>query len=110
MSPGCAGRYCLRKSLKRRSPIKQMPVESVFFGGGGRRVVARVATNLRFVQFAHRKQRPGDLLAAHRVQEVALILVRIQALEQLAAAVQVAAANVVAGGDEVGTQHQCVIE
>ncbi|MCY1175531.1 hypothetical protein D9M73_157730 [compost metagenome] len=31
ISPGCAGRYCLRKSLKRRSPIKQMPVESFFF-------------------------------------------------------------------------------
>ncbi|MCY1303608.1 hypothetical protein D3C84_1142620 [compost metagenome] len=31
ISPGWAGRYCLRKSVKRRSPMKQMPVESFFF-------------------------------------------------------------------------------
>ena len=28
ISPGCAGRYCIRKRLKLRSPIKQIPVES----------------------------------------------------------------------------------
>ncbi len=44
------------------------------------------------------------------MQEVALVLVRVQALEQLAAAIAVTTPHVMAGGDEVGAEHQGIIE
>jgi len=65
----------------------------VFLGDGA---------HFRLFQLAHREQGASNLFAAHGVQEVALVLVRVQALEQLGAAVDVAAAHVVAGGDQVG--------
>ena len=39
-----------------------------------------------------------------------MILVRIEALEQFGAPVDVAAAHIVAGGNQVGAEHQGVIE
>ncbi|RMS13201.1 hypothetical protein ALP75_200108 [Pseudomonas syringae pv. actinidiae] len=44
------------------------------------------------------------------MQEVALVLVRVQALEQLGAPVDITAAHVVAGGNQVGAQHQCIVQ
>ena len=44
------------------------------------------------------------------MQEVALILVRIETLEQFGTPVDIAAAHVVAGCNQVGTEHQGVIK
>src|SRR5690606_23661596 len=48
---------------------------------GGQLVFLGDGAYLRFFQFADREQGLGDLLTANGMQEVALILVRIQALE-----------------------------
>ena len=53
---------------------------------------------------------PGVIETTDGVQEVALILIRIEALEQFSMAVDVAAAHIVAGGNQVGAEHQGVIE
>ncbi|MNV57734.1 hypothetical protein D3C71_1500790 [compost metagenome] len=65
---------------------------------------------MRFFQLADREQGLGDLFAADGVQEVALVLVRVQALEQFGAAIDVAATHVVTGGDQVGAEHHGVVE
>ncbi|MCY1510468.1 hypothetical protein D9M68_448460 [compost metagenome] len=76
----------------------------------GQAVLLGNRAHCRLFQFADREQGAGDLLAAHRMQEVALVLVRVQALEQFGAAVDVAAAHVMTGGDQVRAERQGIVE
>src|SRR5690606_18062357 len=75
--------------------------QAVFFGDG---------SYLRFFQLANGKQGLAQLLAAYGVEEVALVLVRVQALEQFAASVDIAAANIVPRCDQVGAERQGIVE
>ena len=68
------------------------------------------AAHLGLVQLTHWKQRAAELRLRQPVQEVALVLARVQALEQLEAAVHLAHAGVVAGGDLLGAQAHRVVQ
>ena len=76
----------------------------IFFLGGGQAVFFGDGAHCRFFQLTDREQGAGNFLAADGVQEVALVLVRVQALEQFGERASVTTAHVVAGGDQVGTQ------
>ncbi len=76
----------------------------------GQAMLLRNRADLGLLQLADGKQRLGQLLASDGMQEVALVLVGVEALEQFAAAIAVATPHVMASGDEVGTEHQGVIE
>ncbi|MCY1214233.1 hypothetical protein D9M72_260410 [compost metagenome] len=82
----------------------------VLLASGGQAMLFGDGANFRLLQFAHREQGAGDLLAADGMEEVALVLVRVQALEQFGAAIDIAAAHIVAGGDQVSSQRQGVVE
>jgi hypothetical protein len=68
------------------------------------------AAHLGLGQLAHREHGLGQLGLVEPVQEVALVLQRVQALEQLEAAVHFAHPGVVAGGDLVGAQAHGVVQ
>ncbi|KPX61431.1 Uncharacterized protein ALO39_05535 [Pseudomonas syringae pv. lapsa] len=78
--------------------------------GSGQAVLFGNGAHFRFFQLANREQGAGNLLAANGVQEVALILVRVQALEQLGTSIDITAAYVMACSNKVGAEHQCVVE
>ena len=59
---------------------------------------------------AHGEQGLLQLGMAHRVQEVALVLVVVQSLQQRALALAFTAARIVAGGDEIGAQLPGVLQ
>ena len=65
--------------------MKQMPVESFFFAFGRPISAARRRTSV-LAQLAQRKQGARELRLAQPVQEVALVLARVEALQQLEAA------------------------
>lgn len=77
----------------------------VFFTGGGQLMLRRQAAHLGLGEFAQGKQGLLQFTVANRVQEVALVLVVVQALEQGALASAGAAPRVVASGDIVGAQE-----
>ena len=104
------GRQVLLEEIAEAAFADEADAGGVLLLGGGQAVLFGDGAHLGLFQFAHREQAAGDLFAAHGVQEVALVLVRVQALEQLAAAVNIAAAHVMAGGDQVGAEHQRVVE
>ena len=89
--------------------MKQMPVLS-FLAAIGQAVLARDAPHLGLGQLADREQALGQLLAGHRVQEIALVLAGIEALEQPRAAVDERHARVVPGGDARRAQRLGVLD
>jgi hypothetical protein len=91
--------------------MKQMPVES-FFLALGRPISGRQCGAPRFVQLAHREQRFGQLRLVQPVQKVALVLGRVQALEQLMPAGGSVLAHpcVVSGGNLFGTQAHGMVQ
>lgn len=104
------GRQVLLEEITETALADEADAGGILLLGGGQAVLFGDGTHLRLLQLAHRKQAAGDLLAAHGVQEVALVLVGVQALEQFAAPVHIAAAHVMAGGDQVGAQHQGIVQ
>ena len=86
--------------------MKQMPVLSLRAWSGG--LCERAYGGLG--ERADRKARPRELALPQRVQEVALVLVRVGALEQAIALAVERQPRVVAGGDGIGAQRQGVVE
>ena len=66
--------------------------------------------HVRFCHGAQRKERLFQFAVADGVQEIALVLVAVQALEQGAQAVRLAAAGVVSGGYCVRAQRPRVVQ
>ena len=89
--------------------MKQMPVESFFFAFG-RLISAAMLAHLGLLQLADREQRARELRLVQAVQEVALVLAGVEALEQLDARRRSAHPGVVPGGDLLGAQAQRVVE
>ena len=90
--------------------MKQMPVES-FFLALGRPILLGDAAHLGLFQLADREQGLGQLRLVEPVQEVALVLGVVQALEQLCFPAQLADSRIVTGGDLLGAQaHRMVQE
>ena len=65
--------------------MKQMPVES-FLAAFGRPISAAMRRTSRLVELAERKQRARQLRLRQAVQEIALVLLRVEPLQQLEAA------------------------
>ena len=85
----------------------------VFLVVGDKALFGGNAPYFRFFKLAHWKERTGNTFARDGVQEVALVLVGVKALEQFGSAtavVQRALAGVVAGGNVVSAQGNGVIE
>src|SRR5699024_1918485 len=70
----------------------------------GQAVVTGNGAYFRLVQFAQREQRPGQRPGRNSSQEVALILARIDATQQLRVVSAVLDTGVMAGGDGVRTE------
>src|SRR5690606_30407955 len=104
------GRQVLLEEVAEAALADKADAGGVLLLGGRQLIFLGDGAHLGLFQFADREQGTADLLAADGVQEVALVLVRVEALEQLAAVVDVAAAYVVAGGDQVGAETQRVVE
>ncbi|CRQ69508.1 hypothetical protein PAERUG_E5_London_17_VIM_2_12_12_04056 [Pseudomonas aeruginosa] len=104
------GRQVLLEEIGEASLANEADARGVLLLRRGEAMLLGDGADFRLLQFADGEQAAGDLLAAHRVQEVALVLVRVQALEQLGAPVAVAAPHIVAGGDQVRAEHQRVVE
>src|SRR5690606_25926215 len=82
----------------------------VFFAGGYQPLLFSDAPHFGLFQFAHRKQRLCNFVAAHGVQKVALVFVRIQTFQQQRLTIVIAATYVVSGGNQIGAQHFGVFE
>src|SRR5690606_18876766 len=82
----------------------------VFFGGGYQPLLFSDAPHFGLLQLTHRKQRLCNFVAAHGVQKVALVFVRIQTFQQQRLAILIAATYVVTGGNRIGAQHSGVFE
>ncbi len=90
--------------------MKQMPVES-FFAGVRQADLGGDAAHLGLLELADRKERARELRLAQPVQEVALVLVRVEPLQQLEAArLGLAHPRVVAGRDAFGAEPHRVVE
>ena len=91
--------------------MKQMPVES-FFAQVGMPSRLAIARTSRFVDLAERKQHRRQLRLREPVQEVALVLRRVDRLQQLDAPPRPPAthARVVTGRDPVGAERQRMVE
>ena len=84
--------------------MKQMPVES-FFAQVGIPSRCAIARTSRFADLAQREHDRRQLRLRKLVQEIALVLGRVDGLEQFArASARAPQARVVAGGDPVGAQ------
>ncbi len=64
--------------------MKQMPVES-FFVAFGRPIPAAMRRTSRLLQRADREERARELRLGEAVQEIALVLLRVEPLQQLEA-------------------------
>lgn len=104
------GRQVLLEEIAEAAFADKADTGGILFLRGGQVVFLGNRAYFGFFEFADREQRLGDLFATHGVQEVALVLVRIQALEQFGTAVDVAATNIMAGSDQVGAEHHGVVE
>ena len=71
--PGCAGKYCFKKSLKRRSPIKQIPVES--FSSLLPDLILLQFYGLAVFNFADREQGLINFTTMDRMQEISLVFI-----------------------------------
>src|SRR5690606_14652897 len=72
--------------------------------------LARQPAHVGFGELADRKYRSSQLFLAQAMQEVALVLVRVDAAQQLPFAVLAAVARVVSGGDAFRAEFAGVIE
>ena len=106
---GLGGQVLLEK-VAETTLTDEADAGGVFFLCCGQFVFFRDGAHGRFFQLADREQGLGDLLAAHSMQEVTLVLVRVQAFEQFGAAVDVATTDVMACSDQVCAEHHGVIE
>ena len=68
------------------------------------------APDFGFFQLANRKQGPCQLVPGNGMQEIALILVAIQATQQQRLSVAVSPARVMTRRNQVGAQHQRIIQ
>ena len=84
------------KRSKLRSPIKQMPVES-FFAAVGKRGLGGHSAKCFLVHLADREAGIRQLLLVEHVEEIALVLVAIPALEQAIPGIAAVTAHVVPG-------------
>ena len=89
--------------------MKQMPVESFFFALG-RRISAASSRTWVFFNSPTGNSVRAQLPLVQAVQEVALVLGAVKALEQLEVAIAFSHPGVVTGGDVFGPQPQRVIE
>jgi hypothetical protein len=79
------GRQVLLEEVAEAALADEADAGGVFLLGGGQAVFLGNGAHFGLFQFADREQGLGDLFAADGVQEVALVLVRVQALEQFGA-------------------------
>ena len=98
------------EELAKRPFADEADAGGVFFLRVGQVDLGREVAHLGLLQLAHREQRARQLLLIQAVQEVALVLAAVDALEQLESASPLAHPSVVAGGDALGTQPERVVE
>jgi hypothetical protein len=103
------GRQVAVEELAERPLADEADAGRVFLLGVGQADLVGDAAHLALGQLAHRKQRLRELRLVQPMQEVALVLGRVETAQQLAAAAlsssDAAHARVVAGGDAGGAQR-----
>ena len=107
--PGLA-RQVARQELAERALADEADAGGVALGVVRQARLARDAPHLGLVQVAHGKERARELRLVQAMQEIALVLAGIDALQQHEAAVALLDARVVAGGDALRAQGQGVVE
>ena len=107
--PWLGWRKRFRNSRNGRSPIKQIPVLS-FFGMSDQTGTGGPIPHLLLVEVTDGKQCAGQLGLVESVQKIALILIRVAALEQVLMIVARLAPDIVAGGDPPSAQSAGVVE
>ncbi len=98
------GRQIAAKELTEFALTDKADTGRVFFLRGDQIQLFSDFTHFRFFQLANREQALGNLFVAEGIKEVTLIFVAVEAAQQLAFAVDISAAHVVAGSDVVSAQ------
>ena len=102
-------RQVLRQELRERALPDEADAGAVLLVEHGQRQLARDLAHGALVHCSNRKEGSGERRGRHRMQEIALILLRIESLEQPWAG-GVFDLSIVSGGDPVGAEALRVFE
>src|SRR5690554_6054984 len=83
---------------------------TVFLVMGDQSVLFSQASNLGLFQLANGEKCKLQFLFTDLMQEITLVLVRVQSLEQYRMTVTLTTANIVTGGDQIGTQQLGILK
>ncbi len=107
--PRCP-RQILRQEVAKRPLADEADARRVLLGPGRNAFAARDRAHFPLRHFPERKQHRRELLLRQLVQEVALVLGRVEGLQQLDSRAAPAHPRIVTGRDVVGTQRARMVE